>query len=299
MAKKSSSSLVNNLTAIGNDLEKVSDFLAPTEDNLTQYDGFVVTGLPNSGDSNLPSQQPQPNRTGKNKRHIIHWFVPEMGIVKMYVNPENLTFQNRKKVNATQTKGGYSIQYWGEELSTISIRGSTGSSGIEGINMLYELYRAEQLGFDSVGLSIAAQNAKDQSVQQAASGAGAFVGQLIGQGLGGSTGQEIGGAIGSGLFEALVSNDGSSNTNLSPRAIPTLAKIAFGIEMYYMGWVFRGYFTSMNIEESATDFLMKYNMEFTVTQRRGYRFNYFPWSKSANSGPSDHSSIPPTFKLGK
>ena len=120
MAKKSSSSLVNDLTAIGNDLEKVSDFLAPTEDNLTQYDGFVVTGLPNSGDSNLPSQQPQPNRTGKNKRHIIHWFVPEMGIVKMYVNPENLSFQNRKKVNATQTKGGYSIQYWGEELSFVS-----------------------------------------------------------------------------------------------------------------------------------------------------------------------------------
>ena len=60
--------------------------------------------------------------------------------------------------------------------------------------------------------------------------------------------------------------------------------------MYYNGWVYRGFFENMTINERADNFLMEYQMTFTVTQRRGYRMNYFPWSKSASNGPSQYTS---------
>ena len=65
--------------------------------------------------------------------------------------------------------------------------------------------------------------------------------------------------------------------------------------MFYNGWVFRGYFKSMNFTEKAENFLIDYNMNFVVTQRSGYRTNYFPFQRSANSGPSNSSSVPNSF----
>jgi hypothetical protein len=44
----------------------------------------------------------------------------------MNVNPQNLKHSFKKKTNRIQTIGGNVEQYWGEELDTISVTGSTG-----------------------------------------------------------------------------------------------------------------------------------------------------------------------------
>jgi hypothetical protein len=72
--------------------------------------------------------------------------------------------------------------------------------------------------------------------------------------------------------------------------------LALGIEMYYSGWVFRGYFESMSVTESAERIgMFDYDIAFTVTQRRGYRTNFMPWHQSAIDGPSDWKTIPHSF----
>ncbi|MEK6883729.1 MAG: hypothetical protein AABY22_29140, partial [Nanoarchaeota archaeon] len=60
--------------------------------------------------------------------------------------------------------------------------------------------------------------------------------------------------------------------------------------MYYNGWAYRGFFDNMNVTESADNFLMQYDMTFVATQRRGYRVNYFPWTRSAKDGPSQYTT---------
>ncbi|CAM6001417.1 unnamed protein product [Sphagnum balticum] len=164
--------------------------------------------------------------------------------------------------------------------------GSTGSSGIEGINVLYEIYRAEQYAFDIVGLTLASDNAASAAANQIVGG----IGSAIGGAVGGSVGAAVGGAIASSLF----GTDPSSQA-LSAKNIPSLAQYAFAVEMFYQGWVYRGFFDSMDIIESAEQLgLFEYNITFFVTERRGYRVNGFPWQKSAIDGPSG-PSIPYSF----
>lgn len=249
-----------------------------------EKDGFIVPSIPGADGNGLPSSKVPSNRVNAQRvRKIIHWFVPEIGIVKMYVNPASIDYGFEKIISQERTKGGYVLQYWGETLPVLRIAGSTGSSGIEGINVLYEIYRSEQLTFDSIGLTIASNNT--------VSGVGDLVAQGIGSlGLGNAVGQAT-----AGLFDL-----NPVSQSLLPKNIPSLASLAFGIELFYSGWVFRGYFKSFNFSERADNTgMFTYNMEFIVTQRRGYRFNSMPWQHSAIDGPSDHDTIPYTFQGGK
>jgi len=63
----------------------------------------------------------------------------------MYINPQSLSSSYRKTINSKRTKGGFIMQYWGEELENLSISGTSGDSGIEGINAIQDVYRSEQL----------------------------------------------------------------------------------------------------------------------------------------------------------
>lgn len=254
-------------------------------------DGFVVSSRPTADGTGLPSSKQQSGIRGAEiKRKLIHWFVPEFGIVKMYVNPNSIQYRDQKLISSTMTKGGYVVQYWGEEQSKLTISGTTGSSGIEGINVLKEVYRAEQLAFDSVGLTLASQqqvSGISSLIDQAADG-------IFGtEGVQGELGDVLGGAVG-GLLT------GSANS-LLPQNVPSLAALAVGVEMYHDNAVYRGYFTSFSMTESAEKIgLFDYMMEFIVTQRRGYRTNSHPWQRSAVSGPSDNSTrggIPLTYAL--
>jgi hypothetical protein len=264
-------------------LDQFKEFTGSISDPLSagKDQGFAAPNTPSS-DVGLPfTKVPYGNSVSINslgtlpgtqtraisKRHLINWFVPDMGVVKMYVNPEGITYAYRKAIKPTRTKGGYNIQYWGEELPTLTIRGNTGSSGVEGVNALYEVYRAEQYTFDSVGLTLSSNNAAEN-----------VAGSIFS-----STVSSIAGSAVGGIANSLIS---PGSLSLSPLSVPSLANNAFTVEMYYMGWVFRGYFTNIEITEN-TDLLFTYNIGFTVTQRRGYRTNFLPWHKTPIGGGGD------------
>lgn len=219
-------------------------------------------------------------RSANAVRNMVRFFLPETGIVEMYVNPQGIKYNDKKHIpSPTRTRSGYIIQYWGEELGTVSINGTTGSSGVEGINVLYDVYRNEQVSMDA--LALATQAARDLEstggILDAFSSSDNFLesaGNLIGAGV-------------DSLFDAVENVIESGNIDpATPK--PTLASIAFQTEMYWSGWVFRGYFTSMNVSESADKLgLFDYTMEFTVTQKRGLRLNFMPWHRSAVNGPSN------------
>jgi hypothetical protein len=164
---------------------------------------------------------------------------------------------------------------------TLGIRGHTGSSGVEGLNVLREIYRAEQYMFDSIALTMAA----DSSV----SGLNDLIDKAVG-GIGG-----LGGSIAS-ATSGLFGLDPVSQ-NVLPRDAPSLSSMALGLELYYSGWVFRGFMTAMDFTESVDRLgLFDYNLSFTVTQRRGYRFNYLPWHHSAVDGASNSNVTPLSFR---
>jgi hypothetical protein len=241
-----------------------------------ENNGFIVSPTPGSDRNSFPSNKIPALAKAERKRELIHWFVPEFGVVRMYINPSSISYNHSKLINKERTKGGYTLQYWGENLTPLTIQGTTGSSGVEGINVLYEIYRAEQLAFDPVALTLASNNAAVQGAEQIVSGIGSAVGGLFGG---------AGGAIGSTVANGLFGID-NVNSQLAPRNIPSLAQYAFAVEMYHQGWVYRGFFESMVVNERAENFLWDYTINFTATQRRGYRTNYFPWHKSPLS-PSD------------
>ena len=278
-------SLDSAINGISNTAATLNGANPTTQQQIASYqsNGFLVASTPSADGNGLPFTKIQPGVSGQIVRNIITWFVPQFGTVRMFINPQNITYNHKKLITKERTKGGYTLQYWGEEMSTLNITGTTGSSGIEGINMLYEIYRAEQYGFDAVGLTLAANNAA------------ADVANNLVQGIGGALGQAIGGnnltaaASGAGLLGGVLGLD-SPNNMLSARNIPSLASLAFAVEMYYNGWVYRGFFESMSVTERADNFLLDYNMQFTATQRRGYRTNYFPWSESPVSGPSTYNT---------
>jgi len=255
-------------------LNDAQDFLSnnnPIEDTSQfKNDGFMLPSSFSANGDGLPYSKVPSNRAGQAKRNIITWFVPEFGLVRMYINPQSISYKHKKIISKDRTKGGYSLQYWGEELITINIQGTTGSSGIEGINMLYEIYRAEQYANDAIGLSLAATNSNAAS-------------DLAQQGLSalGTTGSILGGLLGA---------DSPNANALASKNITTMAQLAFTVEMYYGGWVYRGFFDSMNISEQANDFQIRYDIVFMATQKRGYRTNYFPWTRNPNQGPSRSDS---------
>ncbi len=278
-------SLDSVTSGISNTISALNGANPLTQSNLASFEsnGFLVASTPSADGNGLPFTKISPGVAGQISRNIITWFVPQFGVVRMFINPQNIQYQHRKLINKERTKGGYTLQYWGEELSQLSISGTTGSSGIEGINMLYEIYRAEQYAFDAVGLTLAANNAAADVANNLVQGIGGALGQLVG---GQNTTAAAGGA---GLLGGILGLD-SPNNNLSARNIPSLASLAFAVEMYYGGWVYRGFFENMTVTERADNFLLDYQMQFTVTQRRGYRTNYFPWSNSPVSGPSNYTT---------
>lgn len=245
-----------------------------------------------STSSNLPFDQIPPNQDGQIKRNIITWFVPQFGAIRMYINPQSITYSDKKLITPTKTKGGYTLQYWGEELTTLNIVGTTGSSGIEGINMLREMYRAEQLAFDAVATTLEGNNASLDLLGNLNQGIGSGLGSMI-SGTNAATGAQTSNfssaSQAAGILGGVLGLDSPSNSLLS-RNVPSLAQLAFGVEMYYGGWMLRGFFTNFTVNEQASDFLFGYTIGYTVTQWKGYRTNYFPFHRSANQGPSQYNT---------
>lgn len=253
--------------------------LTASQQNSLKADGFLLPPTYSADGNGLPYNNVPDNRPAKLHRNIITWFIPQFGIVRMYINPSSISYNHKKLLSKDRTKGGFTLQYWGEDLTTLNIAGTTGSSGVEGINVLYEMYRAEQYAFDSVGLTLDANNFNNDLGHNLINGASSLIG--------GDATTQAGTA---GLLGGILGVD-SPNNSLAAKNITSLAQLAFGVEMYYNGWVYRGFFENMVINEKADSFLMEYQITFTATQRRGYRTNYFPFARSAKNGPSQYGTV--------
>ena len=208
-------------------------------------------------------QQNSQMPTGKRNRQLMSWRVPGIGKVDMYINPQQIVITNNKITKVTRTKGGYIVQYWGDDVTKISLDGTTGASSIEGINILESIYRAEQNAFQQVASTLA------DRFQEYSGGIG--LGNLLGQAAGGSIGN-----VASTLLGGITG--GLSN----PPLLPTLGSLATAVEMYYQGWIYKGFFTSFTVTESVTAGIgvFMYKLEFTSFDKRGIRSNFTSWARS-------------------
>lgn len=217
-------------------------------------------------------------RGGANTRQMVKWFIPERPVITMYVNPESIGHTFKKIVPRTRTKGGYTVQYLGEDLESLSISGTTASSGIEGLQVLESVYRNEQIVFDNYALEAAAKVYSKKEEQ--------FEDMVF------STSSSKKTNVINMIDDYLdISNNSNQLSNLkgNPRNLPTLASLAFTVEMYYFGEVRRGYFESFTFNQKANQLgLFDYAMTFICTQRRGSRQNFMPWHRSPNE-PSNSS----------
>ena len=274
MADFSLDNIAKKLDSAQQYLNQSNDLTAGQEASY-KTNGFALPAAYSADGNGLPFRKVPYQHAGKIRRNIITWFVPEFGVVRMYINPDNLVYNYKKIIHKEKTKNGYSLQYWGEDLTTLQISGTTGSSGVEGVNALYEIYRAEQYAFDSTALSIAANNASQNAATDLVNSGLGF----LGKGIGGSAGALVAGGL-SGVLGLT-----SADSNMASKDFTSLAELAFTVEMFYDGWVFRGFFENITITE-RTDLLFAYNINFTVTQKRGYRTNYFPWHRTPIMGAS-------------
>lgn len=240
-----------------------------------------VSGI---GMSNL-SQIIAPPQEGEFVRQMVTWRTPHLGYVQMYINPQNMSIQEGKDISSTRTKAGFIVQYAGEKLTKISINGTTGTSGMEGINILEQIYRSEQLAFEPIA------EALDRSVSSSELLA-LFNGTYSARAAGiGSANAEQGRYI-----DNLISQTTADAVlDILQQPFPTLASLAASVEMFFQGVNYKGYFENFKVDESGqTPGHFTYSMEFTSYAKQGIRRNFTPWHKQPSApaewnGPNNMS----------
>jgi hypothetical protein len=234
-------------------------------------------------------------------RKLIQWNIPNQGLVEMYINPQSLSIVERKLVKETRTKGGYIVQYWGEALPEISIQGTTGSGGIEGINVLRDIYRQEQVGFNTIVSQL--NQGFLSNIFQTALGA---IQSLSNNPLANPVASTINSLTNpSQFFNDVVTTVGNvANVfdsigraiTTDQQLLPTLAALATSVELWYDGVIYRGFFKEFTVDEKAEESgMFRYSMKFTVTRRTGVRLNSYPWQRSVNYGPANSDIVPLSF----
>lgn len=198
--------------------------------------------------NNITSPSPY-YRTGggvtDRKEQIMTWRLPNRNTVRMYINPESFSIKEAKVINSIRTKGGYVVQYWGEQFPVITMSGTTGSSGIEGINILRDVYLSENRAFDLVANALSRKAGSSTSVDD-----------LI-----------------NGVVNSTIDTDSVFR--------PSLASLALNVGLYYQGVFYRGFFNSLDVTETVDKLgLFSYTIGFTVTHISGKRKNYLAWHKT-------------------
>ena len=203
-------------------------------------------------------------RTGRIVRELMIWRTPHRGYVQMYINPQQMSVDDKKDITPVRTKGGFVIQYAGENLTTISLTGTTGSAGIEGINILESIYRSEQEAFEGVARALEER----LSVLQ--------MGTITG--------------LTSFLDPNLLQIASDSVQNFG-RPQPTLASLAANIELFFQGKLYRGYFTDFNVTEQVPESgHFRYTLTFVAYARQGVRRNFMPWHRQPLHPANTHDS---------
>ena len=206
---------------------------------------------------------------------------------QLYINPESINIRDNKIIKSDLTKGGFVTQYWGEQLTAIEVGGTTGSSGVEGINVLRNIYRHEQIQYRieladrQRELAEAAAAAAAAAEEELYSGAGGFLAATADLLTGGAFSAATSGV--SNAIDIITGSDTGENFKGtgSFTSIPTLAAFATNIDMYYQGEFFRGYFKNFTVTENAqSPGHFTYQFNFEVTRRTGTRTNFMPWHRS-------------------
>ena len=239
--------------------------------------------LPRSFEATSGASGGLPN-PGIEKSDLVYWDKK-----KLYVNPQSISISKNKIIKDALTKGGYTAQYWGEGLVDISVNGHTGSSGIEGINVLDKIYRHEQLHFPKIiqerdrRLAQEALNESIEASQNVDRSPGIAVLQAADAILTGGAIADAARGIKStvDVFSDILTNGGSEYTPATIPAMPTLGAFATNVQIYYDGVFYRGYFTNFKFDESATEpGWFNYSFSFKCFKMNGIRKNFMPWHRN-------------------
>lgn len=225
----------------------------------TTRDTFSTLHSTNNVDQII--REPTP---GAYTRQVVTWRLPQLGYIKMFLNPQNIVITEGKDISTTRTKAGFIIQYAGEKLTEISISGITGSAGMEGINILRAVYRSEQLAFEPIASEL------DRTV---------LAGQLnqLSQGI---KNQAVTQFIDQEKQQSLSQQADDIALNVLSQPFPTLASLAANVEMFFQGVAYRGYFTSFTVTENVESLgHFSYELKYVAYSRQGERRNFMPWHR--------------------
>ena len=204
-------------------------------------------------------------------------------IIPLYINPSSIQTTYAKNISETQTIGGFIIQYWGDRITTMSINGTTGSGGIEAINILHRVYKSEQIQFRNILLKRAAELANNIAASQQAA---QELDQILFNGAFSNFANGVSETMD--FFKsAIAGNDSSMSSNVN--LLPTLSAFAVSLDMHFQGKVFRGYIDSMTVNEnSQSPGHFDYTIQFKALKEYGTRNNFMPW----HTNPRDESGKP-------
>lgn len=81
----------------------------------------------------------------KQRRPMVFEYMKSPGkwvSITMYINPDRLTMTHQKVKGKAYTRGGIFYHHWGDDHPVMSLSGTTGLSGMKGIETLEEIYHA-------------------------------------------------------------------------------------------------------------------------------------------------------------
>jgi hypothetical protein len=222
---------------------------------------------------------------------LINSSIDYRDVVPMYINPTSVQTNYSKNISETQTIGGFVMQYWGDKITTMSIQGTTGSGGIDAINVLYEIYKSEQITFKKILLNRQQKLREDIQSTKAGIDQEVNVAQALDQ-------MFLGGAV-TNIFNGVTETmdflkDAVNGVDNSPQTskvnlLPTLSSLAISLDMYFQGKTYRGYIESMSITENGSNpGHFDYTIQFKSIKEYGERNNFMPW----HTNPRDEAGNP-------
>ena len=219
-------------------------------------------------------------------------------VIPCYISPNEFSIDEKKLITETFTKGGYIVEYWGEQLPVITGRGTTGSGGPEAVEILRSVYRNEQIQMEQLLIDRAREASQavqstlqDTSTVIAQTGVTSALDSLFGNGF-----SEI--IDGSQSIIDEISSIFSDSPDEIPNPvtlIPSTGAFAVSVDLYLQGFKYRGYFSDFRVSESGeSPGLFDYNFTFKVLRRIGKRSNFMPWHRNPydSTGAPTEASIP-------
>lgn len=234
----------------------LSDISQKTPYQVKNFEKNLNTGINAAADigrilERTPNYRAGPEITNRDEQ-VMTWRLPNGSAVQMYINPENFVVRDSKQITETRTKGGFLIQYWGDNLTQLTLSGTTGSSGIRGINVLYDIYKSENRGFELIASQLVGDIETVKNSFNLSSS-----------------------SLSSALEDTAVE---LQRRNFLLR--PSLASLAVNVLLFYQGVQYKGFFRDFSVTEGVAKLgLFDYTISFTAVERRGQRKNFMAWHK--------------------